>query len=148
MNAAGSLIGGQGFRIIPDEIQGEAFIWSPAEGMVNLGAYLAARGFDLSGWTLLDALGISADGRTIVGQGLRGSRREGYIASIWPDPACYANRDGSTTAPVLNILDFAAFLRQFAAGSIQANCDGSTGVPALTVNDFVCFVARFGAGCP
>ena len=30
--------------------------------------------------------------------------------------ACYANCDGSTTAPVLNVLDFSCFLNRFAAG--------------------------------
>jgi probable HAF family extracellular repeat protein len=29
-----------------------------------------------------------------------------------------------------------------------ANCDGSTAAPVLNVNDFVCFQARFAGGCP
>ena len=29
-----------------------------------------------------------------------------------------------------------------------ANCDGSTNAPVLNVNDFVCFNNRFAAGCP
>jgi hypothetical protein len=31
-------------------------------------------------------------------------------------PACYANCDGSTTAPVLNVADFTCFLQKYAAG--------------------------------
>ncbi len=62
--------------------------------------------------------------------------------------ACYANCDGSTTAPVLNVLDFSCFLNRFAAGDTYANCDGSTTAPVLNVLDFSCFLNQFAAGCP
>jgi hypothetical protein len=62
--------------------------------------------------------------------------------------ACYANCDGSTTAPVLNVNDFICFQAAFAAGASYANCDGSTTLPVLNVNDFICFQAKFAAGCP
>jgi hypothetical protein len=61
---------------------------------------------------------------------------------------CYANCDGSTSAPVLNVLDFNCFLNRFSAGDAYANCDGSTVVPVLNVLDFNCFLNRFTAGCP
>ncbi len=61
---------------------------------------------------------------------------------------CYANCDNSTTAPVLNVLDFACFLNRFAAGDPYANCDGSTTPPVLNVLDFACFLNAFAAGCP
>jgi probable HAF family extracellular repeat protein len=61
---------------------------------------------------------------------------------------CYANCDGSTPAPVLNVLDFNCFLNRFSAGEAYANCDGSTAQPALNVLDFNCFLNRFTAGCP
>jgi hypothetical protein len=61
---------------------------------------------------------------------------------------CYANCDGSTTAPVLNVLDFNCFLNRFSAGNPYANCDGSTTAPVLNVLDFNCFLNRFSAGCP
>jgi len=51
---------------------------------------------------------------------------------------CYANCDGSTTAPILNVNDFICFNNRFAAGDSYANCDGSTSVPVLNVNDFIC----------
>jgi hypothetical protein len=63
-------------------------------------------------------------------------------------PACYANCDSSTIAPVLNVQDFACFLNAFAAGSSYANCDQSTTSPILNVQDFACFLNRFAAGCP
>jgi hypothetical protein len=61
---------------------------------------------------------------------------------------CYANCDGSTVAPVLNVGDFTCFLQRFAAGESYANCDASTVAPVLNVGDFTCFLQRFAAGCP
>jgi hypothetical protein len=61
--------------------------------------------------------------------------------------SCYPNCDGSTTAPVLNILDFSCFLNRFASGSPYANCDHSTTPPVLNVLDFTCFLNQFAAGC-
>ena len=58
---------------------------------------------------------------------------------------CYANCDGSTTPPVLNVNDFVCFQSRFAAGDPAANCDGSTTPPILNVNDFVCFQVAFAA---
>jgi hypothetical protein len=63
-------------------------------------------------------------------------------------PSCYANCDGSTTPPVLNVNDFTCFLNLYAAGDSRANCDGSTTAPVLNVNDFTCFLNRYAAGCP
>ncbi len=61
--------------------------------------------------------------------------------------ACYANCDGSVTAPILNVADFTCFLQRFAAGESYANCDNSTAMPTLNVADFTCFLQRFAAGC-
>ncbi len=61
---------------------------------------------------------------------------------------CYANCDGSTTAPALNVLDFACYLNLYASGDTQANCDGSTTPPVLNVLDFACFLNKYAAGCP
>jgi hypothetical protein len=60
---------------------------------------------------------------------------------------CYTNCDGSTTAPILNVLDFTCFLQKFAAADPYANCDGSTTPPVLNVLDFTCFIQKFAAGC-
>jgi hypothetical protein len=62
--------------------------------------------------------------------------------------SCYANCDGSTIAPVLNVQDFACFLNRFASGDSYANCDESTEPPVLNVQDFACFLNRFATGCP
>jgi hypothetical protein len=65
-----------------------------------------------------------------------------------PAPPCYANCDGSTTAPVLNVGDFTCFLQKYAAGDPYANCDHSTTPPVLNVGDFTCFLQKYAAGCP
>jgi probable HAF family extracellular repeat protein len=49
----------------------DAFIWTPATGMVFLAEYAAARGVSIpAGFTLYSANAISADGLTIGGQGI------------------------------------------------------------------------------
>jgi hypothetical protein len=72
-------------------------------------------------------------------------------------PACYANCDGSTVAPILNVDDFTCFINAFAQAqtlphneqiTAYANCDGSTTAPALNVDDFTCFINAFAIGCP
>jgi hypothetical protein len=67
-----------------------------------------------------------------------------YVVTI-PAPVCYPNCDGSTAAPILNVLDFVCFQTRFAASDPYADCDQSG---ALNVNDFVCFQVQFAAGCP
>jgi probable HAF family extracellular repeat protein len=61
----GSIIVGTGYN---DSFQGrEAFIWDAAHGMRSLQEVLVNDyGLDLTGWMLVEAIGISADGRTIL----------------------------------------------------------------------------------
>jgi uncharacterized membrane protein len=126
-----------------------AFIWDAQHGMRDLATVLTAAGLDLTGWTLSEARGISANGRVIVGTGTNpDGNTEAWRADLGGPPPCYANCDGSTTAPVLNINDFVCFQSRFAAGDSYANCDGSTTAPVLTINDYVCFQGQFAAGCP
>lgn len=68
----------------------------------------------------------------------------GYVA---PPNQCYANCDGSTVQPVLNVSDFVCFQSKYAAGDSSANCDGSTTSPVLNVSDFICFQQKYAAGC-
>jgi Thermolysin metallopeptidase, catalytic domain len=70
------------------------------------------------------------------------------LTSLQCPPAfCYANCDGSTTVPILNISDFVCFLNRFQSGESYANCDNSTTPPVLNIQDFVCFSNAFSAGC-
>jgi probable HAF family extracellular repeat protein len=131
----------------------EAVIWTQAGGMRRLKNELIAQGLgaQVQGWEFQRATGISADGRSIVGIGINPQGGgEAFLARLGPPapPPCYANCDGSTAQPVLNVLDFNCFLNRFTAGDAYANCDGSTSPPALNVLDFNCFLNRFTAGCP
>lgn len=64
-----------------------AFIWTEEDGMQDLNVFLAAEGVDLTGWTLLQANDISADGLTIVGTGLNPlNQLEGFFVVI-PEPS-------------------------------------------------------------
>jgi len=57
--------------IIVGESDGHAFIWDEANGIRNLKYVLETQyGLDLSNWKLTSANSISADGRTIVGDGV------------------------------------------------------------------------------
>jgi probable HAF family extracellular repeat protein len=65
-----------------------AFLWKEPLGMVNLQEYLRdTYGCDLSGWTLTEATGISADGLTITGNGINpDGQYEAWLVTI-PEPA-------------------------------------------------------------
>jgi hypothetical protein len=69
------------------------------------------------------------------------------LSIIGPSAACYANCDGSTVGPVLNVQDFSCFLNRFASGETYANCDSSTFPPVLNIQDFSCFLNAFASGC-
>ncbi len=62
----------------------EAFIWDALAGMRKLEDVLtSAFALDLTGWTLVDARGISADGTAIVGLGINPEGvSEGWIARL------------------------------------------------------------------
>jgi hypothetical protein len=68
--------------------------------------------------TGLSSFTIQPDGTfTINGQRVSSQGSIPTAIATWdPPPACYANCDSSTTAPVLNVLDFTCFLNSFAAG--------------------------------
>jgi hypothetical protein len=93
--------------------------------------------FDTVDGTLNDFRGWHIDGLSITA-----------TTAGCSNPTCYANCDGSTASPVLNVADFTCFLQRFAAGESYANCDGSTVSPVLNVADFTCFLQQFATGCP
>jgi probable HAF family extracellular repeat protein len=74
-----------------DSFHTKAFLWNRSVGMVNLQSYLIAQGVaGLAGWTLTDALDVSADGQTIVGSGIDPlGNSEAWIATI-PEPSSFA----------------------------------------------------------
>lgn len=69
---------------------GDAMIWDQRRGMRSIAAILSASAALPTGWTLLSATGVSADGRTIVGYGVNpAGETEAWIAVI-PEPSSLA----------------------------------------------------------
>lgn len=65
----------------------DAFIWDEAHGLRSLCLVAAACGGKVAGWRLSAAHAISADGRTIVGEGVNPSgHREGWILTLPVSP--------------------------------------------------------------
>jgi glucose/arabinose dehydrogenase len=119
---------------------------SPIGSVTTRTSELAVAGFTING---IVAFGEDANGEMYICDqgGTSPTNTSGEIYRIIP--RCYANCDGSTTSPTLNVLDFACFLNAFAAGDCYANCDNSTTPPVLNVLDFGCFLNSFaGATCP
>lgn len=70
----------------------EAFLWTAGGGMERLWDVLLAQGINpaASGWSVLtQANGVSLDGNTIVGYGIRDGNQEAFIAVI-PSPSAAA----------------------------------------------------------
>jgi probable HAF family extracellular repeat protein len=63
-----------------------AFLWTHTFGMVDLDAYLSSRGLDLTGWSLTQASGISADGSAIAGYGDFNGVTRAFLVSGIPAP--------------------------------------------------------------
>jgi probable HAF family extracellular repeat protein len=80
VSAGGNVVVGTG----SSEQGYEAFLWTPSLGMVRLQQFLLDRGVtEVAGWVLQFVGGVSADGRTIVGNGVNPDFEfEGWVAKI------------------------------------------------------------------
>jgi len=58
-----------------------AFVWSQANGMVDLHGYLTGLGVDLTGWNLEIARAISADGTAIAGWGTFNGQATSFVVN-------------------------------------------------------------------
>jgi hypothetical protein len=101
--------------------------------------------------------GIATSAGFIFNGNASTTRNRFEVRGVPATQACYANCDGSTTAPILNVEDFTCFINEFAAAQSlpheqqlthYANCDQSTTAPVLNVEDFTCFINQFAQGCP
>jgi uncharacterized membrane protein len=141
----GSVVVGEGFG---EANINYAFIWNRERGMQPLQDVLIERGFDLKGWRLFRATGITPDGRTIVGDAVNpAGNTEAFVASLG---SCVADFNGSST---VNSQDFFDFVSSFFAGPVCTNCPE---VPcAVDINhdcevdsrDFFEFLTAFFTGC-
>ncbi|RIK71970.1 MAG: PEP-CTERM sorting domain-containing protein [Planctomycetota bacterium] len=86
VSADGAIVVGQGESAIGPE----AVLWDATHGLRRVTDRLTELGLDLSGWTLSAAWAISADGTTIVGNGINPSgQTEAWLANITavPEPS-------------------------------------------------------------
>lgn len=73
--------------VIVGETGSDAFVWTQGGGMQRLLDVLLDRGVTgLDGWRLVDATGISADGRWVVGYGSSPMGTQAFIADLSPVP--------------------------------------------------------------
>ncbi len=86
MSADGSVVVGSSFNSLG--MEENPFLWTQATGMERLLDVLIANGaLGLSDWTLVRAIGISADGQWVVGFGTNPSGfNEAFLANIAPVP--------------------------------------------------------------
>jgi uncharacterized membrane protein len=110
------------------------FIWH-AGTMEDLTAHLTALGIDLTGWSLTDATGISADGSVLVGNGVHNGNNEPWLATLVPAPTC-GSADFNGDGDVGTDADIEAFFACLAGtccrtcGSADFNGDGDVGTDA------------------
>jgi hypothetical protein len=95
-----------------------AVLWTRLLGLVDLNSYLPSTGIDLSGWTLVKATSLSADGYTIGGQGIHNGVNEGFVIVRSRCGSADYDRDGDTGTDA-DILSFFACL----AGDCCPACD-------------------------
>lgn len=74
----GSVVGGYSFF----GFEATATLWSQSLGTVDLNTYLPTLGVDLTGWELDYTRDISADGTTIVGEGLFNGEPRGWVVKL------------------------------------------------------------------
>jgi uncharacterized membrane protein len=136
-------VSGDGAVVVGRSGYSLAFRWTSDEGMVDLNAYLPSLGIDLGGWQLTEAVGISADGGVIVGNGVHNGVNEGWVAvltSLIPgDLNCDGQKNGlDVQGFLLALLDPAAYGSAFPTCSTALADTNSDGV--VDIDDLVGFV--------
>ena len=85
VSADASIVVGRDFLGPVGHSASRAFLWDATDGMRDLQEVLIGEGDDLAGWTLLEALAVSADGRSIVGRGVNpAGQEEAWLARVGP----------------------------------------------------------------
>ncbi len=120
---------------------GFGFIWKRSTGLVDFSAYLSSIGVDTRGMTRLQFIGISDDGRTIVGEGTSAAGpRRGWVLTIPQTCIGDFNGDGG-----IDGTDVEAFFAAWEAGASAADVNQDGGVDGADVATF--FAAWESGGC-
>ncbi len=142
VSADGSVVVGEGF-----DPGISAVIWDDTNGLRNLQDVLVNDlGLDLTGWLLTGAIGVSADGRTIVGTGnISGFFGQAWIATLG-GPPLPEDTNGDGVVNVLDLIDLLLCFGQPASPGCEAqdiNGDGT-----VNVLDLIDLLLAFGATSP
>lgn len=81
------------------DVDNTSYVRNPS-GWFDLQDILSNAGVDLTGWTLDEVLGISADGTLVFGCGIHNGNVEGFVAGF---PVGFLRAYGDTTPPVLSL---------------------------------------------
>ncbi len=120
----GSIVVGRGHSALGQE----AVVWDNSSGMQEVKQILVNGGINLTGWTLVEATGISADGRTLVGWGFNPSGNfEAWIATL--PTCCDADVDGNGIVELADLNIVVSCLNVtpvpgHACEPADVNCDG------------------------
>ncbi len=112
-----------------------AFVWRSGTGIIVLDDFLAARGVDLSAWSLNEVRGISGDGRVVAGLGTHNSATEAWVATL---PAFCGSADFNCDGDAGTDADIEAFFACLAgscpppacSNGADFNADGDVGTDA------------------
>jgi len=125
---------------------GRAFIWDATNGMRNVQQMLVDAGIDMTGWSLLEARGISADGTVITGNGINpmGSVEAWLVRlSPPPPPVCAADFDGDGQLTPDDLADYIGVFFGVPPG-VEADFNGDGGVDP---DDLADFISGYFGGC-
>src|SRR5262245_51552 len=130
--------------------QNEAVIWDAANGIRPVAEVLVdCFGLDLSGWTLTEAVDVSADGLTITGNGLNPQgQEEAWIAHLGHGP-CPPPCPGDVNADrAVDLADLATLLAHFGLSSGVSYADGDLDADDdVDLSDLANLLANFGSTC-
>jgi uncharacterized membrane protein len=87
-SASGPAVSDDG-SVVAGRFGNEAYLWDATHGARSIQDLLENRGLDLTGWPLIEATDVSADGRTLVGLGTNpsGSFEAWVVVVPGPPPA-------------------------------------------------------------
>jgi probable HAF family extracellular repeat protein len=120
--------------------EGRAFIWDRASGMRNLSDVLIQGGANLTGWKLIEARAISADGLTVVGNGINPlGQNEAWLARLGATCIGDFTGDGGVDSD-----DVIAFFTAWDASLPLADVSRDGGVDS---DDVILFFSHWDAGC-
>jgi uncharacterized membrane protein len=131
----------------------KAWIWTPDIGVKEVGDFVREAGGSTAGWTAIyETTGMSADGRTIVGNGIYNSRYRGWVLRLPVCPADVGKAGGAAGRDfVLDNNDFIAFIGLFFAGDAGADVGSGGGFTGgdgrFDNNDFIAYINLFFQGC-